>query len=190
MNLTKTYWKPLFLSWIIYIFLSMLLTKGGFYGFHLNIVLGIVSFGLLMYCSRVKSKNSREKVIKTILVLSPVLFLMILLFAGRMPFYMSPNFIFAQLTGIILALIYERLQTLFPKLVILILPFIFGIWIYLSGANLWQHFVVYNTFKSGETIKEAPLISFRNDSIELTNSNFKGKVVVLYLCNTCFPLRY
>ena len=95
MKLVKKYWKPLILSWIIYIALFVILATGGYYGFHLNIVLGIIFFGALTYWFRKKSLDPKEKLIKTILIASPLLFFLIIVILGRMEFYMSPNLIIA-----------------------------------------------------------------------------------------------
>ena len=63
----------------------------------------------------------------------------------------------------------------------------FGIWIYFTGANIWQHYIIYKTFSSGATLKKAPDMNFRKDSVQLTNSDFKGEIAVLYFWDTTCP---
>lgn len=180
-------WKPLLFTFIASILLLAVIMRGGYYGFHYNLVLGIIFFGLLTWFFRKKSRNSKEKILNTIVISTPILLFLGILLMRLQPFYTSPNFFFAPVIGVILALIYERLSSLPLKFIILLFPLFFGFWVYLSGADIWEHYIIYGSFSSGATLQEAPNMSFRKDTLELTNSDFRGKTVVLYFWNTTCP---
>ncbi len=186
----KKYLNPFCLAWLAYIPLTLIVIKGGFYGFHLNIVLGIIIFMGITYWFRRKSSNSRQTKITTLLIASPIIVFSGIYLLRPSMFYTSPNFLIAEGIGILLALGYEKNIDRFYKVIILFLPLLIGVWVYFQGAKIWEHYVIYETFKSGETFKKAPSFTFKKDSIVLTNNDFKGKIVVLDIWNTSCPYCY
>jgi len=188
MRVIKKYWRPLVFAWIVYIFLFMVVTMGGGYiTFTINIVLNIILFGIMTYLFRKKTTGPNERLVKTILLASPVIAFLLISILKPDQFLMAPNTIISPAIGILLGFIYEKSESRMAKPVILVLPLVIGIWIYLSGADIWQHYIIYRTFKSGATLEEAPVISFRKDSTLYTNEDFKGRIPVFYIWNTTCP---
>jgi len=105
-------------------------------------------------------------------------------------FNTSPNFLIAPGLGMLLAYVFEKSSVRTYQIAILILPLVIGGWLYLQGAKIWEHYIIYKTFKSGETFKKAPSFSFTKDSIVLTNNDFKGQIVVFDFWNTSCPYCY
>lgn len=187
METIKKYWKAFVYAWFAYILLTAIVVFGRYYGFHANIVLGIFLFGWLTYQLRKKSNDTKERLIKTILIATPIIFFTVTYIIELQPFYTSPNFVFAQAIGVILGLIFERIDKWFYKLIIVLLPLIIGFWLIFQGADIWQHYIIYGTFRSGETLKETPVLNFKKDSVVLSNTDFKGRIVVFYFWNTTCP---
>ena len=184
------YLKPFIFAWISYALLAIIVIKGGYYAFHLNIVLGIFAFLGITYWARKRTSNSKEKIVKTILIGSPLLVFLGVCFWHPSTFNTSPNFLFAQGLGMLLAFVFEKTSVRAYHITILLLPMVIGGWLYFQGAEIWEHYIIYKTFKSGETFKKAPSFSFTEDSIVLTNNDFKGQIVVFDFWNTSCPYCY
>jgi thiol-disulfide isomerase/thioredoxin len=182
--------KPFVFSWIAYLILAIIVIKGGYYGFHLNIVLGIFAYLAITYWARKSTSNSKEKIVKTILIGSPLLLFSAVCLWHPSTFKTSPNFLLAQGLGMLLAFVFEKTSVRAYHLAILLLPIAVGGWLYFQGAKIWEHYVIYNTFKSGETFRKAPTFSFTKDSITLTNNDFRGQIVVFDFWNTSCPYCY
>lgn len=185
MTALKKYLPAFFIPWLVYLPLLMIVTMGGGNKtFLINIVLNIIFFGLMTFWFRKKSITSKERLIKTILIATPIIFFLVICFFKPSQFITAPNTMIAQLIGIILGLVYESLNKQIYKLLVVVLPILIGLWVHLYGADIWQHYIIYNTFRSGVTLKEAPQMEFKKDSVIYTNDTFRNKITVLFLWNT------
>jgi thiol-disulfide isomerase/thioredoxin len=166
------------------IMIVIIITTTGFYGFHYSILTGIFLFGLLTIRSRKRAIDLTDKWIRTGLIGAPLIGFSVFSVIKPGIFIYAPPFLFGPFAGIMLALAFERLNQKLSRYALILVPLFIGAWIFAYGAKFWQHYVIYQTFASGETLKEAPKFSLRNDSITLTNADFKGKITVLYFWDT------
>ena len=174
--------------WIVYIPLLMIVFMGGGHKtFLINIILNIILFGLMTFWFRRKAITPKERLIKTILISTPIILFLFICFIKPSQFITAPNTMIAHFIGIILGLVYETLSKVVYKLIIFLIPILIGFWIFLYGADIWQHFIIYHTFRSGVTRKEAPKMIFMKDTVRYTNDTFRNKIIVLFFWNTTCP---
>jgi len=175
---------------VSFIVLLLILAWGRYYGFHISIVTAILLFGLTTYFARRKALDSTDKWIKTVLIALPVIVFGGFCFSGQQVFSYSPTFLFGPLLGIALAWGYEKSTKIPFKITLFLVPVLVAVWLHFAGGKFWEHYVIYETFSSGETLKKAPVFSLKLDSLTLTNADLKGKIVVLDFWNTSCPTCY
>lgn len=55
---------PLFFAWFAYIPLTVVVIKGAYYGFHINRVLGLITFMVITYLFRKSQQNQERRKLK------------------------------------------------------------------------------------------------------------------------------
>jgi len=184
MKAIKKFWATPLLSFGLWILCtSSIFLIRSFYSFHINIVIGLIAFMLLTYWVRRKAVGSKEKIIHTFLLLIPPVALSILAFFKPIIIY-SPGLIFAPALGVLFGYLLSRPSGKLVKIAIALMPIFIGLWVYVRFADIWQEFVIYGTFRSGETMRECPRFTFLKDSIAVGNDAFKGKTTVFFIWNT------
>ncbi|MDD2611645.1 MAG: TlpA disulfide reductase family protein [Bacteroidales bacterium] len=169
---------------IVFVLLFFIIVSGGYYGFHISVVSGILLFMIITILFRKKAADKTDKFIKTVLIALPVIVFAGFCLTGQRVFSYSPPFLFAPSVGILLALLFEKITKKAFKAILFLIPILIGLWLYFQGGKFWQHYIIYETFSSGETFKKAPMFALKQDSVILTNTDFKGKIVVLYFWDT------
>ena len=184
MKKSLSYLLTLIMPGIVFVLLFFIIISGGYYGFHISVVSGILLFMIITILFRKKAVDKTDRFIKTILITLPVIVFAGFCLTGQRVFSYSPPFLFAPSIGILLALLFEKTTRDVFRAILFLIPVLIGLWLYVQGGKFWQHYVIYETFSSGETYKEAPQFALKKDSVTLTNADFKGKMVVLYFWDT------
>jgi len=178
------YLLTLIMPCIVFVLLFFMIVSGGYYGFHISVVSGILLFMIITILFRKKAIDKTDKFIKTALIALPVIVFAGFCLTGQRAFSYSPPFLFGPSVGILLAWIFEKITRKSFRVIIFLIPFLIGLWLFIQGGKFWQHYIIYETFSSGETYKKAPKFALKKDSVTLTNTYFKGKTVVLYFWDT------
>ncbi|WP_149912362.1 TlpA family protein disulfide reductase [Sphingobacterium cavernae] len=183
----KKYWKYPILSFVLLIIcLSVIPLVRSYYNFHTNIVVSLFSYFIFSYLILKKTLLQKEKNIKSILVLLPFIILVILSFFFQLLDYF-PGLVFAPVIGITLGYISDMVNNKFYKFYILIIPILLSVWVFTTFSKIWQDFMIYRTFGTGETLKDAPHFTFYKENVRLSNKNFIGKTSVFFIWNTSCP---
>lgn len=178
------YFLTLIMPCLVFALLLFILVTGGYYGFHISVVSGILLFMIITILFRNKAIDKTDKLIKTVLIALPVVVFAGFSLTGPRVFSYSPPFLFGPVIGILLAFLFEKITKKALKAIIFLIPILVGLWLYFQGAKFWQHYIIYETFSSGETFRKAPVFALKQDSVILTNADFKDKIVVLYFWDT------
>jgi len=183
----KKYWKYPILSFVLLIVcLSIIPLVKSYYNFHANIVVSLFSYFIFSYLILNKTLLQKEKNIKSILILLPSIIIVTLSFFFQLLDYF-PGLVFAPVIGIILGYLAEKVNNKYYKIGISVLPILLSIWVFMSFSKIWQDFMIYRTFGTGETLKDAPHFTFYKDNVPLSNNNFIGKISVFFIWNTSCP---
>lgn len=184
MKAIKKYWKtPIFSFVLLILCTSSIFLVRSFYNFHINIVIGLISFMLLTYWVRQKAVGSKDKIIHTLLLLTPFMALSILAFFQPIIIY-APGLIFAPAIGVLLGYLLTISMLKPARVIIAAMPLVVGFWVYVRFSDMWQDFMIYGTFSNGETMRECPDFTFFKDSVALDNDVFAGKTTVFFIWNT------
>lgn len=185
-QLVKKFWKYPFLSFFLLILcLSIIPIVRSYYNFHINLVVSLIAFMLFTYNILRQTSNNTEFRLKIFLICIPFLAIVILSFFLPLKDYL-PGLLFAPVLGIVLG-IFLTSHNMYVKVAVALLPLFIGIWIFTSFSKMWQHFMIYNTFRSGETYKEMPSFTFFRNSKPITNDYFKDDTTVFFIWNTSCP---
>ena len=127
-----------------------------------------------------------ERIIKSILILLPYMVLTSLSFFFRLVDYL-PGLVFAPIIGIILGYFLVSANNTYAKILFAAVPILISIWVFSSFSKIWQDFMIYRTFGTGEIVKDAPNFTFHKDDLSLNNTDFKGQTTVFFFWNTSCP---
>ena len=94
---------------IVFVLLLFIVVKGGYYGFHISVVSGIMLFMIVTILFRNKAIDKTDKCIKTALMALPVIVFAGFCLTSQQVFSYSPPFLFAPSIGILLALLFEKI---------------------------------------------------------------------------------
>jgi thiol-disulfide isomerase/thioredoxin len=95
--------------------------------------------------------------------------------------------VFAPTIGIFLGYSLSIFKNTFVRIFITLIPIFLGIWVFTSFSKIWQDFMIYRTFTSGETFRDSPMFTFYKDNHSVNNDYFKGKISVFFIWNTSCP---
>lgn len=186
MNYIKRYWKfPIISFFLLILCLSAIGIVRSYYDFHIAVILSLFVYFSYTYFSLRKIDFSQEKNIRVLLILSPFVILTIMAFF--IPILdMMPVLVFFPSIGILIGYIFVNVNKSI-KPVVFIIPILLSIWVFTSFAKIWQDFMIYRTFSSGQILKDAPKFTFYKNGESMNNDDFKGKTSIFYIWNTSCP---
>jgi len=184
MKFIKTYWKPVILSWMIFIPLTALLFINREWTWYSNIVLGVFYFFIVTLKFNRKDLPRDQRVTNTLLIISPLLpMISFYLWKGPNSYMTAPLYIFNPIIGIVFGFIYLLLQKVYLKIAIVLLLIVFCGWATSKAIHVWLDYYTYGTW-SGLTDEEIIDFCLTSKDSKVCKADLKNKIVVLDFWNT------
>lgn len=187
MNYLKRYWKfPILSFGLLILCLFTIPLIRSYYNFHINLITSLVGFFIFSYFIFRNAKSKIEINVRLLLTTTPFIVIIILSFFYSLIDYL-PGLVFAPTIGIILGYFLSTFKNIYARVFIILTPIFIGIWVFTSFSKIWQDFMIYRTFTSGETFRDSPMFTFYKDNHSVNNDYFKGKTSVFFIWNTSCP---
>lgn len=184
MKTIEKFWKPVILSWSIFIPLTALLHINREWSWYANITICILFYFLMTIIFNRKDLPKIQRLINILLIISPLLPLIAFYaWRGQGSFLTVPLYIFNPIIGISFGLVYLTLKKLYLKISIVIILIAFCGWSTIKAIHIWKDFFTYDTW-SGITDETINDFCLNSKDGKVCKADFKNKIIVLDFWNT------